>query len=182
MCAFVNSFRDRILQIQSLLLLCVICVAVVVLGCANPGIVKLSSDTYLLSRSDRGGAFGNTSRMKADVISEANEFAASQEKIAIPISINESPIYFGHFASIDYQFRVVDKSDPEAQKRGNFVQGPNVVIDKTEKTSVDVRTKDHIDHQKDVYAELIKLDDLRKRGIVTEEEFQAQKKKLLNGN
>jgi len=32
---------------------------------------------------------------------------------------------------------------------------------------------------KDVYGELIKLDDLRKKGIITEEEFQIQKKKLL---
>ena len=32
----------------------------------------------------------------------------------------------------------------------------------------------------DLYTELIKLDDLRKRGILTEEEFQAEKKKVLN--
>lgn len=35
---------------------------------------------------------------------------------------------------------------------------------------------------KDVYTELTKLDDLRKRGIITEAEFEAQKKKILNGN
>lgn len=34
----------------------------------------------------------------------------------------------------------------------------------------------------DVYAELIKLDDLRQRGIITTAEFDAQKKKLLEGN
>lgn len=32
----------------------------------------------------------------------------------------------------------------------------------------------------DLYTELIKLDDLRKRGILTEEEFQAEKKKVLS--
>jgi hypothetical protein len=32
-----------------------------------------------------------------------------------------------------------------------------------------------------MYTELIKLDDLRKRGIITEAEFEAQKKKLLEG-
>jgi len=31
----------------------------------------------------------------------------------------------------------------------------------------------------DLYTELLKLDDLRKRGILTEEEFQAEKKKVL---
>ena len=33
----------------------------------------------------------------------------------------------------------------------------------------------------DIYAELVKLDDLRKRGILTAAEFEAQKQKLLNG-
>jgi hypothetical protein len=32
----------------------------------------------------------------------------------------------------------------------------------------------------DLYSELLKLDDLRKRGILTEDEFQAEKKKVLN--
>ena len=31
------------------------------------------------------------------------------------------------------------------------------------------------------YAELAKLDELRKKGIITEEEFDAQKKKILDG-
>lgn len=170
------------MQHRLVFLLGVISLAAIVTACANPGIVKLSPDTYLLSRSDRGGIFGNASAMKADVIREANQFAASQGKIAIPISLNESPIYPGHLASVDYQFRVVDESDPEAKLRGNLVPGPNVVIEKTEKTAVEVRTKDQTDHQKDLYSELTKLDDLRKRGILSEAEFEVQKKKLLNGN
>jgi hypothetical protein len=96
-------------------LLGAISLAAVVTGCANPGIVKLSPDTYLLSRTDKGGIFGNASAMKANVIREANEFAASRGKIAVPISLKESPMYIGHFASVDYQFRVVDESDPEAR-------------------------------------------------------------------
>jgi hypothetical protein len=169
------------MQLRLVLLLCAISLAGVVTGCANPGIVKLSPDTYMLSRTDKGGVFGNASAMKADVIREANEFAARQGKIAIPISLNDSPMYIGHFASVDYQFRVVDASDPKAQ-RVNLVPRPDVVIEKTEKTSVDVRTKDQTNRQKDVYAELIRLDDLRKRGILSEAEFEAQKKKLLDGN
>jgi hypothetical protein len=169
------------MQLRLVFLLGAISLAAVVNGCFNPGIVKVSPDTYLLSRTDKGGIFGNASAMKADVIREANEFAASQGKIAIPVYLNSSSMYPGHFATVDYQFRVVDASDPEA-RRVNLVPGPNVRIDKTEKATVDVRTKDQTDHQKDIYSELIKLDDLRKRGILSETEFEAQKKKLLNGN
>ena len=57
----------------------------------------------------------------------------------------------------------------------------DVVIEKTEKVIADITTKDKSDQKKDVYAELIKLDDLRKRGILTEAEFQTQKQKLLEG-
>ena len=49
----------------------------------------------------------------------------------------------------------------------------------TEKTSLDVQTKDESTKPKDTYTELIKLDDLHKRGILTDAEFEAQKKKLL---
>jgi hypothetical protein len=32
----------------------------------------------------------------------------------------------------------------------------------------------------ELYNELVKLDDLRKKGILTDDEFQAEKKKLLS--
>jgi hypothetical protein len=34
---------------------------------------------------------------------------------------------------------------------------------------------------KDLYSEILKLDELRKRGLLTDAEFDAQKKKLLDG-
>ena len=148
-------------------------------GCANPGIVKLSPDTYMLSRVDHGGIFGNSARMKANVIREANEFAENQGKVAIPLATNESPMWPGHFASVEYQFRVVDKNDPEA-RRTSLVPRPDVVIDKTEKVSADISRKDMIEKQPDLYTELTKLDDLRKKGIITDVEFEAQKKILLD--
>ena len=162
-------------------LLASLAIATFLVGCANPGIVKVSEDTYMLSRTDKGGVFGNASAMKADVIREANEFAEKKGKVAVPITLTESPMSIGHFASVDYQFRVVDKSDPEA-RRISLVPRANVVIEKTERTSVDVKTKDQTERQKSVYDELIKLDDLRKRGILSDAEFEAQKKKLLSGN
>src|SRR5438105_13790407 len=89
---------------------------VAVLGCANPGIVQVSPDVYLLSRTDKGGIFGNASAMKAGVIREANNFAASQGKVAVAISLHETPLVVGsRFASVEYQFRVVDKNDPAAR-------------------------------------------------------------------
>jgi hypothetical protein len=155
-------------------------VAILLVGCANPSVVELSPDTFLLSREDHAGIFGSASALKAGVISDANAFAASRGKVAIPISAHETPVgVMGKWAKFEYQFRVVDKNDPEV-RRTSLVPRPDMVIEKTEKISADIRTKDQ--STKDVYTELIKLDDLRKRGILTEVEFEAQKRKLLSGS
>ena len=147
--------------------------------CANPGIVKLSPDTYMLSRADRAGIFGNTAKLKASVIKDANKFAESMGKVAIPLSTNETPVYPGHFATFEYQFRVVDKDDPEA-KRTHLVPRADVVIEKKEEIDSNIKTETNINKESDTYSELIKLDDLRKKGIITEEEFEAEKTKILN--
>ena len=151
-------------------------------ACANPAIVEISPDTYLLSRTDKGGVFGNPSKMKANVIREANEFAKSRGKVAIPVSVSETTMKIGRFAQIDYQFRLVDKDDPAAKATSLVGRADVVIQEGTQKTSVDVHTTDETEIPKDVYAELLKLEDLRQRGILTQAEFDAEKKKLLEGN
>lgn len=88
-------------------------------SCASsPGIVQLSPDTYMISKEDHGGIFGSLAKLKADTIREANEFAAHQGKVAIPISSKEQPmgICCGQWARFEYQFRIVDKNDPEVRR------------------------------------------------------------------
>jgi len=125
-------------------------VFVIIAGCANPGIVQISPDTYLLSRTDRAGIFGNASAMKAEVIEEVNAFARSQGKVAIPTSIREVPMQIGRFASFDYQFRLVDPASSEEQSTSP-VPRPDVVKEQTNKSTVDVRTKDDSAKSRDVY-------------------------------
>ena len=163
--------------------LMVVGIALALAGCANPQIVRLSPGTYMLSREDHGGIFGNASSLKAGVIRDANTFAESQGKVAIPISSKEKPMGNGpaQWAAFEYQFKVVDKNDPEAI-RTSLVPRADVVVEKTEKVSVDIRNKDMSEKQPDLYTELTKLDDMRKRGILSDAEFEAQKKKLLSGN
>ena len=149
-------------------------------GCvSNPGVVQLSPDTYMIARTDRAGIFGNAAAMKVSVIRESNEFAASKGKVAIPLATNETPVFPGHCATVEYQFRVVDKDDPEAV-RTSLVPRADVVIEKSEKISADVHTKDDSEKKTDLYSELMKLDDLRKKGLITDAEYDSEKQKLLN--
>jgi hypothetical protein len=153
-------------------------------GCAQTiGIVQVSPDTYMLTREDHGGIFAfNRGKLKTDAIREANDFAEKQGKIAIPVSMREHPCgVLGDWPSVEYQFRVVDKNDPEA-RRTSLVPRPDVVIEKTEKVSADVHVKEQSEKPSDLYTELIKLEDLRKKGIINDSEFEALKKKLLDAN
>ncbi len=152
---------------------------VVASGCANPGIVKLSPDTYLLARSDRAGIFGNAATMKAEVIQEASAFAESMGKVAIPLSVKEVPVAPGRFATIEYQFRVVADNDPEA-RRTSLVPRADVVIEKTERSKIEVEVTGSANNPRDLYTELLKLEDLRKRGILSDAEFESAKKRLLS--
>jgi hypothetical protein len=152
--------------------LCVLLLTLTALGggCANPGVVQLSPDTYLLAREDKGGIFGNAQALKAGVIRDANAFAESQGKVAIPVSSKATPAWPTHFATFDYQFRVVDKDSPEA-KRAVLTPVPDVVVQNGGTPA---------GQPFDLYAELTKLDELRKRGLLTDAEFETQKQMLLN--
>ena len=72
----------------------------------------------------------------------------------------------------------MSEDDHEA-KRTSLTPRADVVIEKKSEISVDIESEDQSEKTKDVYTELIKLDDLRKKGIITEAEFEEQKKKLL---
>jgi hypothetical protein len=88
-------------------------------SCASsPGIVQVSPDTYMISKEDHAGIFGSLAKLKADTIREANEFAAQQDKVAIPIAEKETPmgICCGQWARFEYQFRVLGKNVPEVRR------------------------------------------------------------------
>ncbi|MHB8447375.1 MAG: SHOCT domain-containing protein [Rudaea sp.] len=150
-------------------------------GCAsNPAPVQLSPGIYYITREDKGGVFGNAEAMKASVINDANAFAKSQGMVAIPVTTHFTPMYPFHFATFEYQFKLVAPDSPEA-KPTPLTQTPNVRVEQRGRTQVEIHDKSAAPKQ-DVYDELSKLDDLRKRGVITDAEFEAQKKKLLGEN
>lgn len=153
-------------------------------GCAtNPGIVKTGSDTYTLYKVDHGGIFGNAELLRNDVIAEANAFAESQGKIALPVAAKSHHMSGlpADFASFEYQFRLIDKND-HTTIRTHLIPGSDVVVDDAGKVVGGTHTKSQSEKPMDRYDELNKLDDLRKRGVISEVEFEAQKKKILHEN
>ena len=87
--------------------------AFLLLGCAS-SIKQISSDTYIISKSDYSPGVGRSSSLRSAVLAEAHAMAVEQGKVAVPISVRSTPAYPFHLASFEYQFRVLDKNDPEA--------------------------------------------------------------------
>jgi hypothetical protein len=138
----------------------------------------MGTDSYMISQTSAGGVFKSMSSLKSDVMKRANAFAESKGKIAIPVASKETPARPGrNMPNFEYQFRLVYKDDPRASGTA-LVPRADVVIENQVHPVTNAK-----DEPKpwDVYAELLKLDDLRKRNIIAEGEFEAEKQKLLAG-
>jgi hypothetical protein len=147
-------------------------------GCATADIVPTGTDTYMIAQTSAGGVFKAMASLKTEVMQRANAFAESKGKVAIPIAAKESPAYPGHMPSFEYQFRLVDKNDSRATG-GGLVPRADVVVE-NHITSKPERSRIDAEPRKDIYVELTKLDELRKKGILSDAEFETQKRRLLS--
>jgi hypothetical protein len=176
--------RDYMLNSSFFRVSALLFLAASMVGCAtNQGIVKLGSDSYTLYKEDHAGIFGNATSLRNEVIGEANTFAENQGKIALPIAAktHHTTGRPADWETFEYQFRLIDKSD-HTTMRTHLIPGSDVVVDDTGKVAGAVETNTQPEKSSDVYGELTKLDELRKKGIISEAEFEAQKKKILNRN
>jgi hypothetical protein len=127
-------------------------------GCETvpaPGIVETSPNVYTATVRDKASSQAD---LKRQAVGAALDFAEGKGKVAIPVSLqqHESGVLTSWMV-VEYQFKLVDKSESRAKRTA----------------------PDDADKKPDVYAELMKLDDLRKKGILTQAEFDSEKKKLL---
>ena len=148
-------------------------------GCATTsGVTPLGKDTYLISRNG-AGFWSSTAQIKAEALKDADTFCAGNGKNlqVVRTDQHEASGRPGDFPGAEVQFMCLNRNDPELS-RPKLRKEANSVIE----IKQDIHTKEDSVRPNDVYAELIKLDDLRKKGIITEAEFDLQKKKLLGGN
>lgn len=147
-------------------------------GCASPAPSMISPGVYMISRTSAAGSvMVNMAQLKADTIDAANKFAESKGKIAVVVSMrDERPI--PGFPLVEYQFRLVD---PGAVGDSTVVlkKAPDTVIQRNDNVTIKSDQPISREPQADLYSELLKLEDLKKRGLLTEDEFQAQKRKIL---
>jgi len=140
----------------------------------NPEIVSLGHDTYALTRWANNGFTRNTEKLQSQALEDAAAYCARLHKeLKIVSTTTARPLIpLTGFASAKVVFKALDANDPELHApvaaSAPGAATPVVAENAAPRTTTDA-----------LYNDLMKLDDLRKRGLLTEEEFQAQKKKLL---
>jgi hypothetical protein len=126
------------------------------------------------------GIFGNPQTTKTKAIKAANDFAANKGRVAVPISMEMTPAGGpGHWPAAEYQFRLAEQGDP-GTSGGALIPRADVTIDVNNASQVPASTPATVP-KPDLYTELLKLDDLRKRGLLTDAEFEAAKHRALSG-
>jgi hypothetical protein len=175
-----------------------LCLALV--GCAsNPRVISMGNNTYTVTREAATVFSRDTEALTAKAKEDAAKFCAAQGKQLKVVDIMvDKPFPTTGYAKAKIVFQAVDAGDSSltsqpapvaASERPAPVAVPErpapiTVGEKPTSSTVSERPAPVEVSEKpvagDLYTELIKLDDLRKRGILTEEEFQAEKKKVLN--
>lgn len=142
---------------------------------SNPEIVPLGHDTYSLTRWAENGFARNTGKLKAQALEDAAAYCAKMHKEPKIISATTAKplVPLTGFANARIVFKALDANDPElaarsAPQAAPVTQAPLPAASPVPRTETEV-----------LYSDLMKLDELRNRGLLTEEEFQAKRKKLL---
>lgn len=143
-------------------------------GCASSGVVPMGQDTFMISKQSSTG-FHSAGSVKADIYKEGSEYCAKLGKEFQPVNDQGVDGVPGRsFANAEVQFRCLSKGDAELS-RPTMKPMANIRIEHDIREKKDIRIQD----SGDMYVELKKLKDLLDTKIITQAEFDAQKKKIL---
>lgn len=143
-------------------------------GCTSTGVVSSGDDTYMIAKKSAQVGFGPPVKTEAAVYQEAGDDCASQGKIVQTVDKVVRNSTFGRPGSVNLKYRCVETAVAEepAPTPESLSNGRTADVEGTAGASVDGNSPD-------LYSELIKLDDLRQRGLITGEEYEQEKKELL---
>jgi hypothetical protein len=132
----------------------------------TPEVVQIDSNTFSITREATNAFSRGTTKLKAAVQEDAAKYCTAHGKeLKVVYLTSDKPIFSTGFVSAKIVFKALNPGEVEPVPAST----PSAVIDSAGRPGGDGG----------IYDELLKLDDLRKRGILTEEEFQKEKKKVL---
>jgi hypothetical protein len=133
-------------------------------------VVPVGDNTFSITHTGKTAFSRDTDKMRADVREEAAKYCAAQGKEMKILEItSEKPFFSTGYASAKIVFKAVTPGEVEP--------APATTASASSMTN---RGAEHTTATDDLYNELMKLDELRQKGILTDKEFKAEKKKVLD--
>lgn len=150
-------------------------VAVPARAVQNPQIESVGANTFALTQTATNGFDLNTDALKDLALKNASEFCAARQK---QLKVVETMVWRPRFRTLGFSyakvvFKALDADDPE------LVAPPAPPLAEAGVPPAAAEPGQPESATGQLYNDLLKLDDLRKRGILTEKEYQTQKKKVL---
>jgi hypothetical protein len=129
-------------------------------------IEPLGDNTYTLTVGATNKFTRNTEKLKAAGIEAATAFCAREGRVFKLVSAAEKKSMYlvGDMAATTITFKALASGDPEL--------AASYPIPSTQPVSTSATDA--------LYSDLLKLDELRKKGLLTDAEFEVEKKKVLN--
>lgn len=138
-------------------------------------ILNITGNIYEIIDVDKRGIFGSESSLIDGVVTQVDDFAETKDKIASPLEARIHRVgILGDWAWFYYKFMLVDKNTPEAYKKLT-----DVTIERDARLSAEFYINRHKREIISVADEIVKLDELRKRGLLNDSEFEKLKIQLL---
>lgn len=158
----------------------VLCTFLALSAHASSGVVPMGQDTYMISAQSFTG-FSSAGSVKAEIYKEGSAYCVGLGKQFQPVNDHGVDGVPGRaLASAEVQFRCLDKGDPELN-RPTMKPIANVRIENEVHEKIEIQDKrvspgGGVD---DLYSSLKKLKELLDSGIISQQEFDEQKKKIL---
>ncbi len=166
----------RHLPLSGLASLCLLAAAVTVSANSKSKIDDLGGNTYAVTREATTAFDRDVEKFKSEVQTDATKFCAEKGKtMKIVAMTTDRPHIGGGFTYAKLTFKALDANDPELTAPAPAPAAapvPAAAGGVTAPTTLPT-------YPGDLYTEILKLDDLRKRGLLTDKEFEQEKKKLL---
>lgn len=140
----------------------------IISGCSSTGVIPMSQDSYFIGKKDGSPGIGISLSNKAEVYQEANAFCNKKRLEVFTLRETVTPSAPGRLGSTELHFKCV--------QLGGTAQP--LVKDADKVVNVNYKPKDP--NSKDMYTELKKLKELKDSDIITQNEFDVEKKKILS--
>jgi hypothetical protein len=163
-------------QMKPAILLTLVALSAISACTTTTGVIPIGVDTYMIGTTGKSpGGFSGT-EAKALAFKEAQKFCADKSRKVQVVNTQQADMRFGVNATAELQFMCLTDGDRELA-RPKLERTPDQLIQvRGQPSSVDSPSALK---PKDLYSELLKLEDLKKRGLLSNVEFEQQKKALL---